>query len=122
MSVEGGVEAEVGPKPKQSTRECVSQEEEGNSILQVWQIPFKLCTLGVIVDLEANTSRDGLPLWFSGKESACNTGDADSIPGSGRSPGKRNDNPLWCSCLGNPMDRGAWQATVHGVTKELDVT
>ena len=65
MSVEGGVEAEVGPKPKQSTRECVSQEEEGNSILQVWQIPFKLCTLGVIVDLEANTSRDGLPLWFS---------------------------------------------------------
>ena len=63
-----------------------------------------------------------LSWWLSGKESACNTGDADSIPGSGRSPGKRNDNPLWCSCLGNPMDRGAWQATVHGVTKELDVT
>ena len=94
MSVEGGVEAEVGPKPKQSTRECVSQEEEGNSILQVWQIPFKLCTLGVIVDLEANTSRDGLPLWFSGKESACNTGDANLISGLGRSPGARHRNPF----------------------------
>ena len=38
MSMEGGVEAEVGPKPKQSTGECVNQEEEGNSVLQVWQI------------------------------------------------------------------------------------
>ena len=39
------------------------------------------------------------------------------IPGSGRSSGERNGNPLQCSCLGNPMDRGAWRATVHGVTK-----
>ena len=46
-----------------------------------------------------------------------NAGDADSIPGSGRSPEKENGNPLHHSCLGNPMDRGAWQATVHGVTK-----
>ena len=44
------------------------------------------------------------------------------IPGSGRSPGEGNGNPLWCSCLGNPIDRGAWQATLHGVTKELDMT
>jgi len=51
-----------------------------------------------------------------------NAGDVDSIPGSGRSPGEGNDNPLQYSCLGNPMDRGAWQATVHGVTKELDMT
>jgi len=43
--------------------------------------------------------------------------DAGSIPGSGRSPGEGNGNPLQYSCLGNPMDRGAWQATVHGVTK-----
>ena len=59
------------------------------------------------------------------KESPCNardTGDAGSVPGSGRSPGEGNDNPLQYSCLGNPMDRGAWQATVHGVTKELDMT
>ena len=47
--------------------------------------------------------------------------DAGSIPGSGRSPGERNGNPLQYSCLENPMDRGAWQATVHSVT-ESDTT
>ena len=52
-----------------------------------------------------------------GKESACNAGDLDLIPGSGRSFGEGNGNPLWCSCLENPMDRGAWQATVHGIAK-----
>ena len=51
------------------------------------------------------------------KESVCNMGDQGSIPGSGRSPGEGNGNPLWYSCLKNPMDRGAWQATVHGVAK-----
>ena len=49
-----------------------------------------------------------------------NTGNSVSIPGSGTSPGEGNDNPLQYSCLGNPMDRGAWQATVHGSLKELD--
>ena len=44
-------------------------------------------------------------------------GDTGSIPGSGKSPGEGNGNPLQNSCLENPMDRGAWQATVHGVTK-----
>ena len=43
--------------------------------------------------------------------------DLGSIPGSGRSPGGGNDNPLQCSCLENHLDRGAWQATVHGVAK-----
>ena len=52
-----------------------------------------------------------------GKESACNAGDPGSIPGSGRSPGEGNGNPLRYSCLENPMDRGAWQATVHGITR-----
>ena len=52
-----------------------------------------------------------------GKESACSAGDLGSIPGSGRSPGEGNGNPLQYSCLENPMDRGAWQATVHGVTR-----
>ena len=52
-----------------------------------------------------------------GKESACNVGDARLIPESGRSPGGRNGNPLQYSCLENPIDRGAWWATVHGVAK-----
>ena len=54
--------------------------------------------------------------------SAGDTKDPGSIPGSGRSPGGGNGNPLQYSCLENPMDRGAWQATVHGVTKESDAT
>ena len=49
--------------------------------------------------------------------SAGDTRDVGSIPGSGRSPGAGNDNPLQYSCLGNPMDRGSWRATVHGVAK-----
>ena len=53
------------------------------------------------------------------KESACNAGDLGSIPGSGRSPGGGNGNPLQYSCLENSMDRGSWQATVHGITKSL---
>ena len=51
------------------------------------------------------------------KASACNLGDLSSIPGLGRSPGEGNDNPLQYSCLENPMDEGAWWATVHGVPK-----
>ena len=51
------------------------------------------------------------------KASACNTGDLGSIPGLGRSPGEGSGNPLQYSCLENPMDRGAWWATVHGVAK-----
>ena len=50
-----------------------------------------------------------------GRESACNARDRCSIPGSGRSPGEGNGNPPPCSCLGNPMDRVAWQTTVCGV-------
>ena len=45
------------------------------------------------------------------------TEDVISIPGSGRSPGGGRGNPLWCSCLENPMDRGARQTTVHGIAK-----
>ena len=51
------------------------------------------------------------------KESAYNSGDQGSIPGSGRSPGEENGNPLQYSCLENPMDKGAWLAIVHRVTR-----
>ena len=53
----------------------------------------------------------------NGKESACSVGNSGLIPGLGRSPGERHGNPLPYSCLENPMDREAWQATVHGVAK-----
>ena len=59
----------------------------------------------------------GFPGVSDGKESACSAGDLGSIPGSGSFPGEGNDNPLQYSCLGDPTDRGAWQAAVYGVTK-----
>ena len=55
-------------------------------------------------------------------ESACSVGDPGSIPGSESCPGEGHSNPLQCSCLENPMDRGAWRATVHGGHEELDTT
>ena len=63
-----------------------------------------------------------LPWWLSSKESACQAGDVGLIPEIGRSPGEGDGNPLQYSCLGNPMDRGVWWATVHGVAKESDTT
>ena len=52
------------------------------------------------------------------KNPLANAGDTDSIPGLGRSPGGGNDNPLQYTCLRNPTDRGAWQATVYGVSEK----
>ena len=59
----------------------------------------------------------GFPCSSVGKESICNAGDLGSIPGLGRTPGGGNGNPLQYPCLENPMDRGAWQAIVHGVAR-----
>ena len=59
----------------------------------------------------------GFPSGSVGKESACNAGDLGSIPGSRRSPGEGNGDPLQNSCLENSIDRGAGLATVHGITK-----
>ena len=56
------------------------------------------------------------------KNLPANAGNEGLIPGSGRSSGEGNGNPFQYSCLENPMDRGAWWAMVHGVTKELDMT
>ena len=75
--------------------------------------------------MEEGQSKGGLPWQLSGKESACqcrDAGDVGSVPGSGRSPEEGTGNSLQYSCLGNPMDRGAWQATIHLVTKESDMT
>ena len=59
----------------------------------------------------------GFPGDSDSKESACNVGDLGLIPGLGGSPGEGNGNPLQYSCLENPIDRGAWRATVHGVAE-----
>ena len=65
-------------------------------------------------------------LWFpcgsDSKESACNAGDRGSVSGLARSSGEGNSNPLQCSCLENPLERGAWRATVHGVAQSQTLT
>ena len=71
-----------------------------------------------LVHYRKDSTTWGLPRWLSGKESVCDagdTGDPGLIPGWGRSAEGGHGNPLQYSCLGNPMDRGAWWAAVHGV-------
>ena len=80
---------------------------QGSNPLNHWESPNS-----AIVVLSLGFSHGSV-----GKESTCNAGDAGSVPGLGRSPGEGHGNPLQCSCLENPMDRGPWQATVYGVTK-----
>ena len=76
-----------------------------------------LSALDVLTNLMTLCSKIGFPGGSDGKESACKAGDLGSIPGSGRSPGEGNGYPVQYACLENPMDRGAWQATVHGVAR-----
>ena len=80
-----------------------------------------LCSAGYHIKnisiLEIFSNCNGFPGGSDGKESTCNAGDLASIPESGRPPGEGNGKPLQYSCLENSMDRGAWRATVHGVTK-----
>ena len=64
----------------------------------------------------------GFPDGSAVKNLSASAGDMGSIPGSGRSSGEGNGSPPQHSCLGNPMDRGTWWASVHGVTKESDTT
>ena len=71
-----------------------------------------LSTKGIII-----YHQSGFPGGLEGKASTCSAGDLASIPESGRSPGEGNGNPLQYSCLENPMDGGAWEAAVHGVTR-----
>ena len=92
----------------------------------VLDIPV-LCTQSILVVSFLHICASISQVWYSGyrlipggsedKASACHAGDQGLIPGLGRSPGEGNGNPLQYSCLENPMDGGAWWATVHGVTK-----
>ena len=67
--------------------------------------------------LTSSNSKNEPLRWLRGEESTAKAGDTGSIPGSGRSPGEGNGNPLQYSCLENPMDGGAWQAIIHRVAK-----
>ena len=74
-------------------------------------VSFQISIFAFFLDIYAGVELLGhirLPRCFSNKESTCNAGDADSIPGSGRTPREGNGNPLQYSCLGNPLDKGAW--------------
>ena len=82
-----------------------------------WQADSLLTALPGEVLFSTHRSHVGFPGGSEGKESACSIGHEGSIPGLGRSPEEGNGYPLQYSCLGNSMDAGAWQATVHGVPK-----
>ena len=81
-----------------------------------WLPKRYLCKFSLSLNLK-RISTLSFPGGSEDKASACSAGDLGSIPGLGRSPGEGNGNPLQYSCLENPMDRGAWRATVHGVAK-----
>ena len=82
------------------------------------------CVYNYVLFSQSYTRYLGFPGGSVVKNLPATTGDAGSIPGSGRSPGEGNDNTLQYSCLGNTVDRGAWQGfmTIHGVTKESNTT
>ena len=83
-------------------------QDSNQGLLHCRWILYKLSYEGSPIHIK------GLPKWYSGKESAFKAGDLSSIPRSGRSPGKGNDNLFQYSCLENPMDRRAWKAIVYG--------
>ena len=89
-------------------------ETTGGCKTCLWVNPFEGKKAGVFIH---GIHALSFPGGSDSKESACNAGDPGSIPGSGRSPGEGNGDPLQYSCLENPMDRGAWQATVHGIAR-----
>ena len=89
------------------------------SPLNFWSKKVNMWRKMCLIIKQPNISLTSFPGGSDGKESACDTGDVGLIPGWGRSPGEGNGNPLQYSCLENPVDRGAWWATVHGVAKSL---
>ena len=94
--------------------------ECGTSPLLITIFPISVATHPSCYSIKQNWIHllPGFPCSSNGNKSACNAGDLDSIPASGLSPGEGNGKPFQYSCLENSMDRGAWWATVHEVTKE----
>ena len=86
-----------------------------------WKMHFQIIYVNYC-NAYLNKTVTGFPGGSVVKNPPPNAGDTSLSPGSGRSPGEGNGNPLQCSCLENAMDRGAWPATIHGVTKGSDMT
>ena len=95
------------------SQRCANEGSESKPYLSLWWIHLRIFLFHLVAVLFLM----GLPGGSVVKKPPANAGDSGSIPGSERSPGKGNGNLLQYSCLGNPMDRGARWATVHGVTK-----
>ena len=99
------------------TQRCIKSWQKRNIFL-TGKCSLEECQLAYSVGKPVIPSEvQGFPGRSDGKASAYNAGDPGSIPGSGRSPGEGHGNPLQCSCLENPVDGGAWWATVHGIAK-----
>ena len=96
---------------------CVTQVLEGKTFFSTMTPFLHSSSLWAVFQPVTILNHWDFPGGSDGKESACNAGDLGSISGSGRSPGRGNGNTLRYSCLENPMDGGAWWATVHGVAK-----
>ena len=100
---------EDGPEEARTHRQ--KQENLDKSVADTWELLF------------GHTDMDrGLPWWLGVKNPPASAGDTGSTPGSGRSPGEGNGSPLQYSCLENPLDRGVWRATAHGVAEDSDMT
>ena len=93
----------------------VAEYELGLATSQLWSFVSPLGLIFLIHKMDITVIVPTLQDY--GKQSACSAGDPGLIPGSGRSPGEGNGNPLQYSYLENAMDTGAWQATVHGVAR-----
>ena len=107
----------------QETETRIKGEDEDSGFLVKRHNPSSLTNYVFISFLLVHLKwKSGLPCWLSGKESAGQCRRRGLTPELGRSPGEGNGNPLQYSYLGNPMDRGAWKATAHEVTKESDMT
>ena len=94
-------------------------------LLLLWIDPSIICCKLIILNITIKIqlyNTGSFPGGSDSKESACNVGDPVSIPRLGRSPGEGNGSPLQYFCLENPMDRGAWQAAVLGVSKSWNTT
>ena len=108
-----------------SCLDCYSEKSQGPGDLNKKHVFLIVLEVGKSkikepADLVSDEGLLGLPRWLSSKESACkagDTGDMGSIPGLGRDPGGGSSHPFQYSFLENLMDRGAWWATVHSVTK-----